>query len=275
MPPPIGVTSIIQPSVGKDRRGLVCSQRSARIRTRFGEAFVVQLSSLVISINKKELSMSLIRTAEAKILPGKRQQWGELTKEINTIVGRHGVSPRYAQLVYGGLPNTVISTSFAEDWETLAARSDAIGADAEFQALMSRIGADPASEAIQVGVLEDITTQVGGEPLAPGGESIFQSLAMQVLPGKQAKLLNFIGQMREARAGAGRPSSNVLRVAIGDVNTILIVRAYADSAAWAADQAAGQPDSANAVLEKAQADADFPYSEVIGSRVMRDITDSI
>ena len=157
----------------------------------------------------------------------------------------------------------MIATSLAEDWETLASRSDAIGADADFQALMSRAGAEPASEILQVGVLEDITTQVGGEPLAPGGESIFQSIAMRVLPGKQAKLLNFIGQMREARAGAGLPPANVVRVAIGDANTILVVRAYADSAAWAADQAAGQPDSVNAVLEQAQADSDFPYADVI------------
>ena len=169
----------------------------------------------------------------------------------------------------------MISTSFAEDWATLASRSDAIFADADFQALMSRAGANPASEVLQVGVLEDITTHVGGEPLAPGGESVFQSFALRVLPGKQAKLLNFIGQMREARAGAGLPPANVLRVAIGDVSTILVVRAYADSAAWAADQAAGQPDSVNAVIEQAQADADFPYSEIIGSRVMRDITDSL
>ena len=219
--------------------------------------------------------MPLIRTTESTILPGKRQQWGELAKEISAIVAKHGVSVRHAQLVYGGSPNTVISTSLAEDWETLASRSDAITADSDFQALMSRAGADPASEIIQVGVLEDITSQVGGEPLVPGGESIFQSIAMRVLPGKQAKLLNFIGQMREARGAAGLPPANVMRVAIGDVNTILIVRAYADSAAWAADQAAGQPDSVSAVLEKAQADADFPYSELVGSRVMRDITDSL
>jgi uncharacterized protein YejL (UPF0352 family) len=183
--------------------------------------------------------MSLIRTSESIILPGKRQQWGELAKEIKAIVEKHGASVRHAQLVYGGSPNTVISTSLAEDWETLASRSDA------------------------------------SEPLVPGGESIFQSIAMRVLPGKQAKLLNFIGQMREARGAAGLPPANVMRVAIGDVNTILIVRAYADSAAWAADQAAGQPDSVSAVLEKAQADADFPYSELVGSRVMRDITDSL
>jgi uncharacterized protein YejL (UPF0352 family) len=207
--------------------------------------------------------MSLIRTSESIILPGKRQQWGELAKEIKAIVEKHGASVRHAQLVYGGSPNTVISTSLAEDWETLASRSDAITADSDFQALMSRAGADPASEIIQ------------GEPLVPGGESIFQSIAMRVLPGKQAKLLNFIGQMREARGAAGLPPANVMRVAIGDVNTILIVRAYADSAAWAADQAAGQPDSVSAVLEKAQADADFPYSELVGSRVMRDITDSL
>jgi hypothetical protein len=219
--------------------------------------------------------MTLIRTTESTILPGKRQQWGELAKEISAVVEKHGVSVRYAQLVYGGSPSTVIATSFAEDWETLASRSDAIAADADFQALMSRMGADPASEILQVGVLEDITTQVGGEPLAPGGESIFQSFTMRALPGKQAKLLNFIGQIREARAGAGRPPANILRVAIGDVSTILALWSYADSAAWAADQAAGQPDSVNAVIEQAQADADFPYSETIGSRVMRDITDSL
>jgi len=219
--------------------------------------------------------MTLIRSTESRILPGMRQQWGELAKEISAVVEKHGVAVRYAQLVYGGSPSTVISTSFAEDWATLASRSDAIFADADFQALMSRAGANPASEVLQVGVLEDITTQVGGEPLAPGGESIFQTIALRALPGKQAKLLNFIGQMREARAGAGLPPANVLRVAIGDFNTILVVRAYADSAAWAADQEAGQPDSVNAIMEHAQADADFPYSETVGSRVMRDITDSL
>ena len=219
--------------------------------------------------------MTLVRTTESRILPGKRQQWGELAKEISAVVDKHGVSVRYAQLLYGGSPSTVLSTSLAEDWETLASRSDAIAADADFQALMGRMGTNPASEVLQVGVLEDITAQVGGEPLAPGGGSIFQSFAMRVLPGKQAKLLNFIGQMREARAGAGRPPANILRVAIGDTNTILALWAYTDSAAWAADQAAGQPDSVNAVLEQAQADADFPYSEIIGSRVMRDITDSL
>lgn len=219
--------------------------------------------------------MPLIRSSESRILPGKRQQWGELAKEVKAVVEKHGVSVRHAQLVYGGSPNTVISTSLAEDWATLAARSDAIGADADFQALMSRSGVDPASEIIQVGVLEDITPEVGGEPLAPGDETMFQSFAMRVLPGKQAKLLNFIGQMREARVGAGLPAANVVRVAIGEANTILVVRAYADSAAWAADQAAGQPDSVNAILERAQADSDFPYSEVLGSRVMRDVTDSL
>ena len=165
--------------------------------------------------------MTLIRTTESRILPGKRQQWGELAKELSAVVEKHGVGVRYAQLVYGGSPSTVLSTSVADDWETLASRSDAIAADADFQALMGRMGANPASEVLQVGVLEDITAQVGGEPLAPGGGSIFQSFAMRVLPGKQAKLLNFIGQMREARAGAGRPPANILRVAIGDTNTIL------------------------------------------------------
>ena len=219
--------------------------------------------------------MTLIRTTESRILPGKRQQWGELAKEISAVVDKHGVSVRYAQLLYGGSPSTVLSTSLAGDWETLASRSDAIAADADFQAIMGRMGANPASEVLQVGVLEDITAQVGGEPLAPGGGSIFQSFAMRVLPGKQAKLLNFIGQMREARAGAGRPPANILRVAIGDTNTILALWAYPDSAAWAADQEAGQPDSVNAVIEQAQADPGFPYSEIIGSRVMRDITDSL
>ena len=219
--------------------------------------------------------MTLIRSAESRILPGKRQRWGEITKELKSIVENHGVSPRYAQLVYGGAPNTVISTSLAEDWAALAARSDAIAADPDFQALMSRAGADPAAEPIQIGVLEDITPQVGGEPLTPGGETIFQSFAMRVLPGKQAKLLNFIAQMREARVGAGLPAANVVRVAIGEANTVLVVRAYADSAAWAADQAAGQPDAVNAVLERAQSDPEFPFSEPIGSRVLRDITDEL
>jgi hypothetical protein len=218
--------------------------------------------------------MTLIRSTESRILPGMRQQWGELAKEISAVVEKHGVAVRYAQLMYGGPPSTVISTSLAEDWATLASRSDAISADADFQALMSR-AATPASEILNVGVLEDITTQVGGEPLAPGGGSIFQSIALRVLPGKQAKLLNFIGQMREARAGAGLPPANILRTAIGDISTILVVRAYTDGAAWAADQAAGQPDSVNAIMELAQADADFPYSETVGSRVMRDITDSL
>lgn len=47
---PIGVVSIIQPLVGRDRRW--ASQPYARSTYRFGEAFDVQFSSLVISISK-------------------------------------------------------------------------------------------------------------------------------------------------------------------------------------------------------------------------------
>jgi hypothetical protein len=219
--------------------------------------------------------MPVIRASESRVLPGKRQRFGELMRELNAIVEKHGVSPRHAQLMYGGAPNTVLSSSVADDWATLAARTDAITADPDFQAFMGRAGADPASEGMEVRVVEDITSQVGGESLALADNSIFQTLAMRALPGKQAKLLNFIGQLREARAGAGLAPANLLRVAIGDANTILVVRGYADSAAWAADQAAGQPDSVNAVIEQAQADSAFPYSEAIGSRVLRDITDSL
>lgn len=121
----------------------------------------------MISIRQRELPTPLIRSTESKILPGKRQQWGDLAKELTAVVGKHGVGLRYAQLVYGGSPNTVISTSLSEDWTTLASRSDAIGADADFQALMTR-AANPSPEVLHVGVLEDITAQVGGEPLTPG-----------------------------------------------------------------------------------------------------------
>lgn len=219
--------------------------------------------------------MPLIRSAESQILPGKRQQWGELAKALKDIVAKHGVDLRFAQLMYGGAPNTVIATALVDDWESLAARSQAIVGDADYQALLTRASADPAAEPLQVSVLEDITEQVGGDTLAPSGETVFHTIGMRVLAGKQAKLLNFIRQMREARVGAGLPTANVLRVAVGDANTVVVVRGYADSASWAADQAAGQPDSVTAVVEQAQADADFPYADVIGSRVMHDITDSL
>ena len=100
--------------------------------------------------------MTVIRSSESTILPGQRQRWGELSKELAAIVGNHGVALRHAQLMYGGAPSTVVSTSLADDWETLAARTEAITADADFQAFMGRSGADPASDIVRVGVLEDL-----------------------------------------------------------------------------------------------------------------------
>ena len=96
---------------------------------------------------------------------------------------------------------------------------------------------------------------------------------MRVLPGKRAKQLEVIRQIREARSGAGLPVSNVMQTVAGAANVLLIARPYPNLSAWAKDRAAGELKGVTDILERAQADG--PYSEAIATRVLSDITSQL
>ena len=222
--------------------------------------------------------MALLRSQEARILPGKRQKWGENARKVKEIVGRHGVEVRHFQVTMGAVPGTIVSGSIAEDWEAFASRSTAIGEDADFQALMQAINDDPdgpLSEPGELTLYEDINEQLGGAVAPVEGATVLQAMRLRVLPGRQPKAIALLSQIREAITGAGRPTPSAWQVAVGEARIIMMVTGYENLAALAAVRAQGQVPGVQEVFQKAQGEAGFPYTEQVDSRILTDIGDQL
>ena len=219
--------------------------------------------------------MPITRTLESRILPGRRQQWGAAMRDVKKIVDKHGAALRLLQLQFGGHPGTVLAVSEADDWQTLATRVAAVNADSDYLAYLAR-AADlpgfPYAEPVEVRVSNDITSDVGGARVSIQESAVIQTTSLRVLPGRRAKQLEFISQIRELRLGAGLPTANILEVVAGLANVLLIVRGYRDLAAWAQDRSAGEVKGQKEILQRAQADPLYPFAEGIATRVFVDIT---
>jgi hypothetical protein len=222
--------------------------------------------------------MPILRATESRILPGRRQQWLEMTRDLKKIVDKHGANLRALELAFGGCPGTVVVSSIHDSWEAVAARNEAISSDKEFQALMAsvpKLPGFPFAEPVEVRLSMDITDEVGGSAAPLEDAQVFQLMSMRLRPGKRAKQIDFIRQMREARKGAGEPVGNVLQVAAGDANVLTVVRPYASLAEWAKDRATGESKAAADVAKRAQADPAYPFSDLVAIRVFRNITSQL
>ena len=222
--------------------------------------------------------MPILRATEARILPGRRQQWLEVTRDLKKVVDKHGANLRVLELAFGGAPGTVIISSMHDSWEAVAARHEAINADKDFQALMASAAKRPDfpfAEPVEVRLAADITDEVGGGPAPLENAQVIQLMMMRVRPGKRAKQIDFIRQMREARKGAGEPVGSLMQIVAGDANVMSVVRGYANLAEWAKDRAAGESKAAADVARKAQADSQYPFADLVAIRVLRDITQQL
>ena len=219
--------------------------------------------------------MPILRSLEARVLPGKRQQWGALMREIKTIIDKHGAPLRVLQLQLGGNPGTVLSSTLAADWGDLAKRAKALNADAAYQAFLARGAMVDVAEVVEVRVANDITSEVGSPSDALQNAQIIQVTSQRLLPGKRAKQLEFIKQMREARKGSGMVTATILEQVIGEAGLLHLVWGYADLDAWAKDRAAGAPKGFADIQQRSLADPLWPYSEPVATRVYADITNQL
>ena len=222
--------------------------------------------------------MPILRSVEVRVLPGKRQQWRQSVREIKSIVDNHGAALRVLQLQFGGHPGTALVSSLAEDWETLAARTQAINADASYQAFLAKAEQAPGApyaEPVETRLANDITSELGAVSTPLENAQVIQVLSMRILPGRRAKMLEFVRQMREAREAGKLQPANLMQLVAGDPNVMFVVWGYADINAWAKDRAAGQPKGALDVQKHAESDPKFPYSETISMRVYSDITKAL
>lgn len=219
--------------------------------------------------------MPILRTLEARVLPGRRQQWGALMREVKSIVDKVGAPLRVLQLQLGGDPGTVLTSAIAADWGELAKRTKALNADAAYQAFLARGAMAGVAELVGVRVAEDITADVGGASEVLPNAQVVQVTSLRLLPGKRGKQIEFIRQMREARKGAGRPTALVLEQVIGDAGVLHLAWGFADLDAWAKDRDAGQVKGAADIQQRALADPQYPYAQGIGTRVYADITSQL
>jgi hypothetical protein len=222
--------------------------------------------------------MPILRSAEVRVLPGKRQPWGESVRDLKKIVDKHGAALRVLQLQFGGHPGTALISSVAADWETLAARTQAVNGDPAFQAFLAKMAQTPGApyaEPVEVRLAEDITSEVGGNSTPLEGAQVIQVVSMRVLPGRRAKQLDFIRQMRETRIGTDRTPANVMQLVAGEANVLFLVWGFKDLNAWAKERAAGQPKSAVEILQRVEADPKYPFVEPISMRVFSDITNAL
>jgi len=220
--------------------------------------------------------MPVLRSLEVRILLGQRQQWGAFIRDVKKVVDKYGSPLRALQLQFGGPPGTAIVTATADDWEQLATRTEKVNADPEMQALIARhsqVSGFPFSDGVEVRVLEDITAEVGGNRAPIETAPVIQVMSQRVLPGKRAKQLEVIRQIREARAGAGLQLSNVMQIVLGSANILLIARPYASLQAWAKDRATPELKSVTDILQRSLTDG--PYVEPIATRLYTDITSQL
>ena len=185
---------------------------------------------------------------------------------------------RVLQLQFGGHPGTALSSATADNWEQLATRTEKVAADPDYQALIARssqLSGFPFSDAAEVRIIEDITAEVGGTRAPMETAQVIEVISMRVLPGKRAKLIDLIRQIREARAGAGLPQSNVLQTVVGAANLLSVARPYANLQAWAKDRSTPVPKAVTDIQQRVLADPQGPYSEAIATRVYSDITNQL
>jgi hypothetical protein len=223
----------------------------------------------------QEAAMPILRSIEARVRPGKRQQWGALMREVKSIVDKHGAPLRVLQLQLGGNPNTMLSSALASDWGDFAKRTKALNADAAYQAFLARGAMADVADVVEVRVANDITSEVGSPGEALQNAQIIQVTSLRLLPGKRAKQLEFIKQMREARKGAGLVTATILEQVIGDAGLLHLAWGYADLDAWAKDRAAGAPKGFADIQQRSLADPLWPYSEPVATRVYADITNQL
>ena len=166
--------------------------------------------------------MPILRSLEVRIQPGRRQQWGAFMKEVKKVVDRHGSPLRVLQLQFGGHPGTALSSATADNWEQLATRTEKVAADPDYQALIARssqLSGFPFADAAEVRLIEDITAEVGGTRAPIETSQVIEVITLRVLPGKRAKLIDIIRQIREVRTGAGLPQFNLLQTVAGAANS--------------------------------------------------------
>ncbi len=219
--------------------------------------------------------MPILRSLEARVRPGKRQQWGALMREVKSIVDKHGAPLRVLQLQAGGHPGTVISSTRSEDWADFAKRTKAVNADAAYQAFLARGAMGDVADVVETRLANDITSEVDGGSGIPQSAQIIQVTSLRLLPGKRAKQLEFIKQAREVRKAAGLSTAGVLEVVAGDAGMLYLVWAYADIDAWAKERAAGQAKGFADIQKRASADPEWPYSEPVATRIFADITNQL
>src|SRR5262245_30057454 len=147
--------------------------------------------------------MTILRTLEVRLVPGKRQQWGAGIREVKKIVDRYGAALRVLQLQFGGHPGTLLVSATADDLQALALRTQQINADPDYQAVLARSALGELAEAVEVRLSNDITPEVGGQAGALASAQVIQVLTSKILPGRRAKQIEMIRQMREARSAAG------------------------------------------------------------------------
>jgi hypothetical protein len=219
--------------------------------------------------------MPILRTLEARVFPGKRQQWGAAMLDVKKIVDKYGSPLRVLQLQFGGYPGTVLSSSLADDWQALAARTQQVNADSDYQAFLKRGAMAELAETVEVRLANDISVEVGGPSESLASAQVIQVMASRILPGRRAKQIEMIRQMREARSAAGRPTANVLELVAGQAGVLLLAWGYPDLNAWATDRDAGQPKGAQDILQRVLADPEFPFVENLSTRVYSDITNQL
>lgn len=222
--------------------------------------------------------MTLLRSQEARVLPGKRQKWGENARKVKDTVAGHGVEIRYFQATLGAVPGTIVSGSLADDWPALASRSTAINEDPKFQALMQEVNNDPdgqVAEPLSLTLYEDINEQLGGAAPQVENATVYQATRFRILPGRRANALELLRQVREAIGGAGRQIPSGWEVAVGEAGILLAITAYESLAALAEARSQGQAPGVQEILQKAQADSKFPYFEPVDTRILTDITDQL
>jgi hypothetical protein len=219
--------------------------------------------------------MPILRSLEARVRPGKRQQWGALMREVKSIVDKHGAPLRVLQLQLGGNPGTVLSSTLATDWADLAKRAKALNADAAYQAFLARGAMVDVADVVEVRLANDITSEVGSPGDALQNAQIIQVTSLRLLAGKRAKQIELIKQMREARKGAGLVTATILEQIVGEAGLLHIVWGYADIDAWAKDRSAGAPKGFAEIQQRASADPQWPFSEPVATRVYADITNQL
>lgn len=219
--------------------------------------------------------MALLRSQESRIVPGRRQKWAENARKVKDIVDRHGANIRVLQATLGAVPGTVVTGSIIDDWESLAARTAAINDDQDFQALMQEQTNDPDApyaEPVRLELYEDLNEALGGTLEPQENATVYSVQRGSIVPGRRTEAIELLKQIREAQEAEGRVVASVWQVVEGEANQLLQVRAFENLAALAAARSQGPLASVLEIFQRARADAAFPYTQRIDSRILTDIT---